>query len=59
MKRFFRERDRVRLQPENAELAPIYASEVEILGRVVGLMRALARGARWSDARLGLRCALV
>ncbi|MDZ4063639.1 MAG: transcriptional repressor LexA [Coriobacteriia bacterium] len=39
IKRFFREADRIRLQPENAALEPIYARDVEILGRVVALFR--------------------
>jgi len=41
VKRFFREDVRVRLQPENAELEPIYAAHVEILGKVTGVFRAL------------------
>jgi repressor LexA len=41
VKRFFREDGRVRLQPENAALAPIYAAHVRILGRVVGVFRVL------------------
>jgi repressor LexA len=41
VKRFFREHDRVRLQPENASLEPIYTRHVEILGKVVGVMRML------------------
>ena len=36
LKRFFREEDRIRLQPANAEMEPIYASEVQIQGKVVG-----------------------
>ncbi len=39
VKRFFRERDHVRLQPENDELEPILSSEVTVLGRVVGVLR--------------------
>lgn len=39
VKRFFRERDRVRLQPENTEMKPILSKEVKVLGRVVGLFR--------------------
>lgn len=39
VKRFFREEGRVRLQPENPNMAPIYATEVTIVGRVVGLVR--------------------
>ena len=43
VKRFFQEPDRVRLQPENETMEPIYTREVRILGRVVGLMRNMAR----------------
>jgi repressor LexA len=41
VKTFYRESGRVRLQPENAALAPIYANYVEILGKVVGVFREL------------------
>jgi repressor LexA len=41
VKRFFREAGRVRLQPENDALEPIYADHVEILGRVIGVFRQL------------------
>ncbi len=41
LKRFFRERDRIRLQPANAEMEPIYASEVQVQGKVVGVIRRL------------------
>jgi repressor LexA len=41
VKRFFREADRVRLQPENSALEPIYSRHVQILGKVVGVMRML------------------
>jgi repressor LexA len=41
VKRFFRERGRIRLQPENSSLEPIYAQHVEILGKVVGVFREL------------------
>jgi repressor LexA len=41
VKRFFREDGRVRLQPENASLDPIYARHVQILGKVVGVFRTL------------------
>jgi len=41
VKRFFREGARIRLQPENAALEPIYASHVQILGRVTGVFRSL------------------
>ncbi len=42
LKRYFREKDRVRLQPANAEMEPIYATEVQIQGKVVGVIRRLA-----------------
>src|SRR5205807_7792730 len=41
VKRFFRESDHVRLQPENDAMEPIRSKEVKVLGRVVGLMRSL------------------
>jgi repressor LexA len=41
VKRFFRESGRVRLQPENDALEPIYSNHVQILGRVTGVFRAL------------------
>jgi repressor LexA len=39
VKRFFREDGRVRLQPENDALEPIYASHVQVLGKVIGVFR--------------------
>jgi repressor LexA len=39
VKRFFREADHVRLQPENETMEPIRSKEVKVLGRVVGLLR--------------------
>ena len=41
VKRFFREGGRVRLQPENDSLDPIYAEYVQILGAVTGVFRKL------------------
>jgi repressor LexA len=41
VKTFYREGRRVRLQPENAAMEPLYPEHVEILGRVVGLFRSL------------------
>jgi repressor LexA len=41
VKRFFRENGRVRLQPENDALEPIYADHVQILGKVTGVFRSL------------------
>ena len=41
VKTFYREGNRVRLQPENDALEPIYADFVQILGRVTGVFRTL------------------
>jgi repressor LexA len=42
VKRYFRESDHVRLQPENDDMEPIRSRDVRILGRVVGVMRSVA-----------------
>ena len=39
VKRFFKERDHVRLQPENPELEPIITRDAKVIGRVVGVCR--------------------
>ena len=41
VKRFFRENDHIRLQPENATMEPIRSRDVRVLGRVVGLFRSV------------------
>jgi repressor LexA len=41
VKTFYRESGRIRLQPENSALEPIYAQHVQILGKVVGVFREL------------------
>jgi len=41
VKTFYREQGRIRLQPENAALEPIYADYVQVLGKVVGVFREL------------------
>jgi repressor LexA len=41
VKRFFRENGRIRLQPENDALEPIYADHVQVLGVVTGVFRTL------------------
>ncbi|OYD09656.1 transcriptional repressor LexA [Paludifilum halophilum] len=41
VKRFYKEKDHVRLQPENDEMDPILLPEVTILGKVIGLFREL------------------
>jgi len=42
VKRFFREADHVRLQPENAAMEAIRERDVSILGRVIGVCRRVA-----------------
>ncbi len=42
VKRFFKEADHVRLQPENDTMEPIRSREVQVLGRVVGVLRKVA-----------------
>ncbi|WP_373231529.1 transcriptional repressor LexA [Cohnella sp.] len=39
VKTFYKERDHIRLQPENASMEPIRLSNVSILGKVIGLIR--------------------
>ena len=39
VKRFFREDDHIRLQPENKTMEPILTTEATVLGRVVGVFR--------------------
>lgn len=41
VKTFYREKDRIRLQPENDTMKPIYAINPTILGRVTGLFRSM------------------
>ncbi|HEV8250129.1 MAG TPA: transcriptional repressor LexA [Gaiellaceae bacterium] len=41
VKRLYRERGRIRLQPENDALEPIYSRHVQVLGKVVGVLRVL------------------
>jgi repressor LexA len=41
VKRFFQEPDHVRLQPENEAMEPIRTTDVQILGKVIGLMRSM------------------
>jgi repressor LexA len=41
VKTFYREAGKIRLQPENDALEPIYAKHVEVVGRVVGVFREL------------------
>ena len=39
LKRFFREPNRIRLEPANSNMAPIYATDVKIQGKCVGVIR--------------------
>jgi len=39
LKRYFKEATRVRLEPANSRMQPIYATDVKIQGRVVGIIR--------------------
>ena len=39
VKRFYKEKNQIRLQPENDFMSPIYVKNCEILGRVIGLLR--------------------
>jgi repressor LexA len=41
VKRFFKERDHIRLQPENPEMEPIRSTDVRVIGRVVGVFRSI------------------
>ncbi|HSK46524.1 MAG TPA: transcriptional repressor LexA, partial [Coriobacteriia bacterium] len=39
VKTFYRESDRIRLQPENSTMDPIYSRDAEVIGKVVALFR--------------------
>jgi repressor LexA len=41
VKRIFHEKDHIRLQPENEEMEPILTTEAKVLGKVVGVFRAV------------------
>lgn len=41
VKRFFKEKNCIRLQPENEAISPIFTKDVKILGKVIGLYRAI------------------
>ncbi|MGB9911104.1 MAG: transcriptional repressor LexA [Microgenomates group bacterium] len=43
LKRFYKEKTRVRLEPANSKMAPIFAKNVQIQGKVVGLIRRYSR----------------
>jgi repressor LexA len=39
VKHFFKEKGKIRLQPANASMAPMFYDRVQVVGKVVGLMR--------------------
>ncbi len=39
LKRFYKEKDRIRLEPANSTMQPIYATDVKIQGKCVGVIR--------------------
>ena len=39
VKRFYREKDTIRLQPENSTMPPIFSTDVDICGKVIALVR--------------------
>lgn len=41
VKTFYKEKDYIRLQPENPALEPIYSTDVKIMGKVIGVFRRL------------------
>jgi repressor LexA len=41
VKRYFREKDHIRLQPENEEMEPIISTEASVIGRVIGVFRSV------------------
>ena len=43
LKRFYREKNRIRLQPANKRMKPIYAKQVSVLGVVKGVIRDFAK----------------
>ncbi len=43
LKRFFKEATRIRLEPANAKMSPIFVKNVRIQGKVVGLIRRYGR----------------
>ena len=43
LKRFFKEATRIRLEPANAQMSPIFVKNVRVQGKVVGLIRRYTR----------------
>ncbi|MCO5316459.1 MAG: transcriptional repressor LexA [Solirubrobacterales bacterium] len=42
VKRFFREADHIRLQPENESMEPIRSTDAQVIGKVIGVFRTIA-----------------
>ncbi|MEZ7893022.1 MAG: transcriptional repressor LexA [Candidatus Wallbacteria bacterium] len=49
LKRFYKEHNRIRLQPANRNMEPIYVPDVTILGRVISVIRPMERKARMME----------
>jgi len=49
LKRFFKEKDKIRLQPANPSFKPIYAKNVTIQGRVISVIRNFGNNEENSD----------
>lgn len=41
VKTFYKEKDSIRLQPQNSSMEPIYSRDVQVIGKVVALLRAM------------------
>jgi repressor LexA len=53
LKRFYREPDRIRLQPANPAMEPIYVNDVQVQGVVVGILRRCWTGPGLPQPRVG------
>jgi len=42
VKRFYKEKQRIRLQPANKRMKPMYFDDIQIAGKVVGVVRRMA-----------------
>jgi|GEM_PF-155389 len=51
LKKFYREKDRVRLQPANQSLLPIFTNEIEIRGKVISIIRNLKQDQKQSELK--------
>ena len=46
LKRFYKEKDHVRLQPENDTMSPIILNNCSVLGRAIGLYRSIGQNSK-------------